>query len=220
MYFWISVLHFIPLVTAFCCRDFVVWPWCFALSLFPQSLWSSIPLYQLPSAPHLFSPAVQPASKPCSWNSRPTSTLPLSWSAFPAVPVYGPACPPEATFINSCLLTESISMFSLILCCKLFSCLYITSRLPLEGSLLCAHLEVFPVFSWEFFLCQCEAAMSKLFHKGLMWLQVFFSAKKQHTRPDSFNQLISVCRKLIGQTVCSWLVGTKTCSHTALCGIV
>ena len=64
------------------------------------------------------------------------------------------------------------------------------------------------------------AGMSRLFHKGPMWLQVFFSTKQQHTRPDSFNQLISVFRKLIGQTVCFWLVGTKTCSHTALCGIV
>ena len=66
---------------------------------------------------------------------------------------------------------------------------------------------------------QTKAAMSKLFHKGPMWLQVFFSTKQQHTRPDSFNQLVSVFRKLIGQTVCSWLVGTKTCSHTALCAI-
>ena len=66
----------------------------------------------------------------------------------------------------------------------------------------------------------CMAAMSKRFDKGLTWLQVFFSTKQQHTRPDSFNQLISVFRKLIGQTVCSWLVGTKTCSHTALCRIV
>ena len=68
---------------------------------------------------------------------------------------------------------------------------------------------------WQF-----TSAMSKLFHRGPMWLQVFFSTKQQHTRPDSFNQLISVFRKLIGQTVCSWLVGTKTCSHTAPCGRV
>ena len=53
-----------------------------------------------------------------------------------------------------------------------------------------------------------------------VWLQVFFSTKQQHIRPDSFNQLVSVFRKWIGQTVCFWLVGTKTCSHTALCGIV
>ena len=29
----------------------------------------------------------------------------------------------------------------------------------------------------------------------------FFSNKQQHTRPDSFNQLIPVFRKLVGQTV-------------------
>ena len=58
--------------------------------------------------------------------------------------------------------------------------------------------------------------MFKLFHKGPTWLQVFFSTKQQHTRPDSFNQLISVFRKLIGQTVCSWRVGTKTCPRLSL----
>ena len=40
--------------------------------------------------------------------------------------------------------------------------------------------------------------MSKLFHKGPVWLQVFFSTKQPPTRPESFNQLISVLRKLIG----------------------
>ena len=52
------------------------------------------------------------------------------------------------------------------------------------------------------------------------WLQIFFPTKQQRTRPDSFNQLISVFRQLISKSVCSWVVGTKTCSHLALCGIV
>ena len=54
--------------------------------------------------------------------------------------------------------------------------------------------------------------------------QIRFMAVKlcmqHHTRPESFNQLISVFRNLIVQTVCSWLVGTKTCSHTVHTGLV
>ena len=48
--------------------------------------------------------------------------------------------------------------------------------------------------------------------KGL-WLQVVVPTKQQHTRRNSFNQLIWVFRPLTGQTVSAWLVGTKTCSH-------
>ena len=76
--------------------------------------------------------------------------------------------------------------------------------------------EAYPLFDSIIYLGKLPLTpgMFKHFHKGPVWLQVFFSTKQQHTRPESFNQLISVFRKMIGQTVCSWLVGTKTCSHT------
>ena len=46
------------------------------------------------------------------------------------------------------------------------------------------------IFATEYIIIiTSKTGMSKLFHKGLVWLQVFFSTKQQHTRPDSFNQL-------------------------------
>lgn len=59
------------------------------------------------------------------------------------------------------------------------------------------------------------AGISKLFPKGPVWLQFFVPIKQQHT---SLTQLITwshFLRQLIHQTVCSWVVGAKTCSHTS-----
>lgn len=50
-----------------------------------------------------------------------------------------------------------------------------------------------------------SSGTSPLFQEGAVWLQA--------TAPDSWNQLIWVCRQLIGQTVSAWLVGTDTCRH-------
>ena len=44
--------------------------------------------------------------------------------------------------------------------------------------------------------------------------------RQQHTRLDSFKQLIWVFRQQVGQTLCAWLVGAKIWGHTALCGMV
>lgn len=72
--------------------------------------------------------------------------------------------------------------------------------------LFCSHCS-----SWENFKLIPQRAV------GLQ--QVFVPTKEQRTKVHSFNQLIWVFRQLIGQNVCTWLFGTKTCSHSALCGI-
>lgn len=52
--------------------------------------------------------------------------------------------------------------------------------------------------------------MSKLFHKGPCGCRLLFQL---------LSQPIGVLRQLITPNVCSSVVGTNTCTHTALCGI-
>lgn len=66
----------------------------------------------------------------------------------------------------------------------------------------------------------CRTGVAKHFSQTVSVAAVFCSNHAAAHLSWHLNQLISVFRHLIGQTVCSWLVRTKPCSHTALWGIV